>query len=289
MKTYMSDSYFHIGAQHVRSGLPCEDYALHGRAGDVHYLIVTDGCSSGGKTDVGARLLAHATARAIERGGNYSAPTVDPWSIQLSSDLLLDEVEHSLALRPSDMFATLLIGVLQVNGDGYAYIYGDGVVVAQYANGVRVYSKVSWDDNMPFYPRYQGELRDVFVTAHGGDLERERATHEVVRIDGLGVERSLQRLTLEQAMQGVEMGFGAPRFGPNPLQTIALFSDGITQIEGVPWEVAVDEALAFRSTTGAFLKRRMIRQLKQYEHNGKLPQDDVAGAVLVVDNEGGEA
>lgn len=250
MNSYTSDSYFHIGAQHMRSGLPCEDYALHGKAGNVQYLVVSDGCSSGGRTDVGARLLAHTTARAIERGAEDTAPTVDPWSIQLSSNLLLDGVEHSLALRPSDMFATLLVGVVQANGDGYARIYGDGVVAATYTNGVRVYSQVSWDDNMPFYPRYQRELRDAFVAAHGGDLTAERATHEVVRIAGDDLERTTRRLTLEQAMRGVEMDFPAPVCGPNPLHTVALFSDGIAQIEGVPWEQAVDEALAFRSTNG---------------------------------------
>jgi len=206
----------------------------------------------------------------------------------LSSNLLLDEVEHSLALRPEDMFATLLVGVVQAHGDGYLRVYGDGIVAACYDNGVRVYSQVSWDDNMPFYPRYQGNLRDAFIVAHGGDLDRERVTQEVVRVSGEHVVRTKTRVTLREAMDGDEMSLRAPQLPGDAPRMVALFSDGLAQIEGVSWEQAVDEALAFRSTKGAFLKRRMIRQFKQYERDGVIAHDDVAGAVLIRNKDGGE-
>ena len=65
MRRYTTDSVFAIGASHVATGKACQDYTLS-RASDTYaYAIVSDGCSSGGMTDVGARVLALATATAI--------------------------------------------------------------------------------------------------------------------------------------------------------------------------------------------------------------------------------
>jgi hypothetical protein len=45
--------------------MPCQDYALSGVTRHLAYAVVADGCSSGGKTDIGARVLALATAIAL--------------------------------------------------------------------------------------------------------------------------------------------------------------------------------------------------------------------------------
>ncbi len=61
-----TDHTFQIGLQHLQTGKPCQDFALSGTiADDLVYAIVSDGCSSGGMTDIGARLMVLATKRAI--------------------------------------------------------------------------------------------------------------------------------------------------------------------------------------------------------------------------------
>lgn len=277
MQLYTADSYFHIGATHVRSGLPCEDYALAHASDSLAYAIVSDGCSSGGRTDVGARVLAHLTARALEREKERTG-FPEAAAVATRVEVLLDEGRLLLGLTEYDMLATALVAVLS-NAGGYVRLYGDGVVARGYDDGVLVLSAFSWADNTPYYQSYGNGTAQTFVEAHGGDLAVPRLTEERVTIrEGL-VECEKISHTLAEGMAGVHIAIG--REEAAHLHTLAVFSDGLMQVEGVSWVQAVQDALAFRTTNGAFLKRRMIRQLKTYERDGFVPYDDVAGAVLV--------
>ena len=92
---FHADCSFHIGAQHLRLGLPNQDYALAGNLDDRAYVVVSDGCSSGGRTDIGARLVSLAAARALRE--QYE---VDPLHFVLAS--------RPFDLRPEDWWATCL-------------------------------------------------------------------------------------------------------------------------------------------------------------------------------------
>ena len=57
-----ADSYYTNGG--LNKG--CQDYALHDSGFfPAPYIIVCDGCSSSRFTDVGARLLAHASKKVL--------------------------------------------------------------------------------------------------------------------------------------------------------------------------------------------------------------------------------
>ena len=64
------------------------------------------------------------------------------------------------------------------------------------------------------------------------------------------------------------------------LEFLAVFSDGVTQIDGLDWKDAVVQLLAFKTTEGEFAKRRMIRLIKDAQAKGKGPVDDIAYAVV---------
>jgi hypothetical protein len=69
------------------------------------------------------------------------------------------------------------------------------------------------------------------------------------------------------------------------ISDIALFSDGVTQVDGMDWRDVVAELLSFKSTEGDFVKRRMNRFLKDCQKHGKGPVDDISMACIHIDHE----
>ena len=67
------DDYFHIGQMHLGSGKPCQDYSFSGIIDEGAFAIVSDGCSTGRHTDVGARIIVLSTVNAIQR---WLMPTI---------------------------------------------------------------------------------------------------------------------------------------------------------------------------------------------------------------------
>jgi hypothetical protein len=55
----------------------------------------------------------------------------------------------------------------------------------------------------------------------------------------------------------------------------AVFSDGITQIKDVDWKDAVFQFMNYKSTSGEFVKRRMMKALKTMT-----PMDDISCAAI---------
>ena len=141
--------------------------------------------------------------------------------------------------------------------------------------------KFEWDDNRPFYPSYQ-EI-DGFVLAHGGDLNSLRLNRECwVQMESNSFCYGNVGYTLREGIEGVTIGITHKTL--QTLKFIAVFSDGITQIDGIDWKDAVVMALSFKNTKGEFAKRRMIRTIKDTQKTGKGPLDDIAYAVIRVEN-----
>jgi hypothetical protein len=227
------DSYFVIGAAHTAAGEPCQDYALHG----PDYGVIADGCSSSrGRPDVGARLAAVALARAI------SAPVSDPACV---TKRLLDGLAAALATglaAREDLLTTT--GGFRVDEDGIqAWLWGDGVIYVEYADGSTEMRVVEWADNTPFYPVY---LLDPDPPA------------------------------LSATVNGIPAADSMPYYcdlrNPDapPVRNVIIATDGIRQIAGLSVADAIAQFTAFKTVEGAFLKRRMMRALKTFA-----PVDDL--------------
>jgi hypothetical protein len=66
---------------------------------------------------------------------------------------------------------------------------------------------------------------------------------------------------------------------------VAVFSDGVTQVDGMDWRDVVAELMNFKSIEGDFVKRRMNRFLKDCRAHGKGPIDDISMACIHIDHE----
>jgi len=280
-----TDSYFHIGKAHLSSGKPCQDYAISDVYEKMAFAIISDGCSTGRHTDVGSRILSLSTASAI-RDNWITRRKINmmktPAEINVGQTIVLAGMQDALGLITQDMLATCLYAYICPQG-GVVHVQGDGVVATKYCDGRIKVSNFEWLDNKPFYPAYKNGNLQNFIDAHGGNLDANRLREEIWMInpDGEEIPLDLKEHSLARGLDGVTFEFVQKEL--EEIEFIAVFSDGVAQIDGIDWKDAVVDFLAFKNTAGVFAARRMIRGIKDFQKGGKGPFDDIAYAVVRVD------
>jgi hypothetical protein len=268
-----ADHAFHIGSQHLRGGMPCQDYAMSGGGGGFGAAIVSDGCSSGGRTDVGARIIAHSTAIALAASTRLEERTIDFHC--RSTDL---RAQGALCLKAEDMLATC--AYVAVRGEiAMSRVIGDGVTAGLDRMGRLFMNRIDWARNMPVYRIYGiGDDYRSFIAAHGGPDVPGLSQHVHVRSEVR--DEMIRHTTVEEALHGVCVDVH-----PSTFKVLAVFSDGVTQVDGMDWRDVVAELMAFKSMEGDFVKRRMNRFLKDCLAHGKGPIDDISMAAIHLDHE----
>lgn len=271
-----TDHIFHIGQQHLRSGMPCQDYAVSGLAPDGAYAIVSDGCSGGGRTEVGAQILTLASALALrERAGKSQREASDEayWSMRAAREVL--------ALNQNDMLATLVVARAgSKEGGACVDFIGDGACAFGYRDGSFDVIRVEWQNNTPLYLAYRDDNNEGFIRAHGGGYSFA-CNIDRVHFSANGERRDLPRmgLPIQLALDlGVYVLPGAER-----LDFIAAFTDGVSQVDGMDWTDVIRELLAFKSRHGDFAKRRMHGFLRDAAKRGRGPLDDIGYAVIQIE------
>ena len=292
MIRFETDHYFQIGASHLSAGKPCQDYALSGSNNLVACAIVSDGCSTGRHTDVGSRVLTFSTLQAIRDHAKASNGALDTAMVSITSrqQQILSTSRALLGLERDDMLATCAYVYVSQLG-GFVHVQGDGVVGTKYRDGTIHMTRYEWANNTPFYPSYGDGSIEQFIGVHGGDLDSHRITRDFA-IRSPDPDRSLwdsvsSTHPLRQGLEGMVITITPEEL--SQIEYIAVFSDGATQVEGCDWKDVVTNLLSFKSSTGEFAKRRMIREIKEMQKIGKGPIDDIAfGVVRVLTSQEGE-
>ena len=285
-----TDNIYLIGKTHLKDGKPCQDYTLSSVVNDVGFAVVSDGCSSGGATDMGSRVIAYSARAAVK-----SLPeTLEderhniPLAIKEKQRSGILETCNTLGLVRNDMLATCIFAYF-TSETGFVHVTGDGVVAYKTHSGNVYMYRYEWVDNTPFYLAYDVfSENDLFARTHGGDLNAIKLTCESWEHDSSTGHNVLQstEITLAEGMQGVVLNFAkgsrpiAVPHNIEDLEFIAIFSDGVTQIEGTDWKDAVVQLLAFKTVEGDFAKRRMNFYLRGLQKDNKGPADDIAYAVI---------
>ncbi|UFX42154.1 protein phosphatase 2C domain-containing protein [Bradyrhizobium sp. 41S5] len=278
---FTADHAFHIGSQHLRGGMPCQDYALSAAPESGAYAIVCDGCSTGGHTDVGARIVAHSTAVFLADYAGSRAPLpIDAACFTNDKNARLD-----LGLSQEDMLATCLYAKAYPELPGiHLRMVGDGVVAYRSQSGAIWMARLDWAKNMPLYRAYLEDSNISFCKAHADSDPATTLTCH--RRDG---QRQIEHRDWDFA-HSLRRSIGGQEFYLNSEDTgglvdVAVLSDGVTQVDGMDWRDVVAELMSFKSTEGAFVKRRMLRFLKDCQAHGKGPLDDIAMACIHIDHE----
>lgn len=287
MFKFSADHHFVIGHDHVLQAKPCQDHALSFAGDHFAVAVVSDGCSSGGETDMGARLRTFSLMNTIKRiqDGVFSLSQA-PQEIILLQDQSLKEVSGLIGYSPHDALATSLYAYVTPKGS-YVHLRGDGVIALRLHDGSFVLSRYDWANNLPFYPAYEddGANLERFITLHGGSRANLALTEERwVQQPGCVFTKVSETMhSVEKGIQGIVLSIAEDTLAT--LSSIAVFTDGVTQIDGVDWKDAAMQLLDFKTREGAFVKRRMNRALKEYRKTGHGPLDDIACGVILIENQ----
>jgi hypothetical protein len=285
MLNIYADHYFHIGQVHLSGGKPCQDYALSKVSDETACIVVSDGCSMAGNTDMGARVLAYATMSAI----SDKKVKIVPSELNIYQQLQIGIASSVLGMERNDLLATCLCASITQSG-GFVHVRGDGVIAWRTRHGSIYMMRFDWPGNMPFYPAYSQDNFVSFVDAHGGDLDAPTLMTQLWSwMPDVGFEQVDNNvITLEQGITGVTQIFSGEQVC-NELAFVAAFTDGVTQVDGMDWKDAVVQLFAFKNVAGEFAKRRMIRMIKDSKLVGHGPLDDIAYAVVRVADESPES
>lgn len=280
------DHHFLIGKSHESHGLPCQDHVLTGTLdhGDAEraFAIVSDGCSSGGHTDIGSRIITTTTAKAmrIMLPSNRDFDSEHPEKIYRVALSFAEAGANCLGLENHDLLATQLFAVVEPSGHAFVSIYGDGAIATVDDEGAIDVMIYAWDLNTPFYPHQD---RNLFIEAQGGN-DNPSFTQKMFKLlpNGEVINSVEQRLTTEEGMNGVTWFSDLPR---EKVRLLCLFSDGIMQVDKMSVVDVIRNVLAFKNLSGEFVKRRLIRFLKDSKQLGVGPLDDLSVAVIKIDSE----
>lgn len=245
-----ADAYFRKGYSH----LVCEDYAVASTLGTVPYAIVSDGCSSSPRTDVGARLLASAAAASLKTGNGFEPYAV----IQKASD-----AARILELHPDSLDATLSVAYYY-NQKFHISLTGDGVIVLRRRSGEILTAVYSFSPEMPPYLNY---IMDVSRKESYMNVQPDMSVH----VEPCNEEfqqifwRSTERGYKGQGFDPLVASFEVPAA---EYDLVVLLSDGIETFRklepsmSIHFSEIIDEILAFKSYAGEFITRRCNKFFK---------------------------
>jgi hypothetical protein len=265
------DTAFTIGQAHFDTAKPCQDYSLAVQGLGQSWVVISDGCSTGGRTDMGARMWCQAFMHGL--------PTLAPegrYSLEGYRLMLLSEVAPLLApFDVTDGYATVGIAGASAKG-AHAALFGDGVIVIKKKNGNLVAIVVEFEKNTPRYLSYerdplllaqwQSQVADskVWVTtteyAKGGEVLSEfREASPAETFTGFWRDwEDCSDFSYLMVMTDGALSFGHP----STFESLQPLSD-------------------IRNPVGVFVQRKMGALARKWRKAGGLgPMDDLAiGAI----------
>ena len=264
MKTNL-DKFSVIGSTHKGN----QDYSYIEEFEQGTIMVVSDGCSAGNHTSVGARLMcliaakfAQITIRGMDPIGHLDS------YMQKACETLLNMPQ--LALDKRDLLATTMLwhasseteaAVLQVIGDGY--------ILVEDKIGEANLFEIKAEGNAPEYPVYKTAHYRQALTANFDDFPTFNTTISKFHRGKNGI--------WDQVVAGPRATFN---YLIPDLKSIHLISDGMEQFmeKTTGYRLCVteiaDEILAMKSRHGAFMQRRMNRMLLNFKEHDIEPQDD---------------
>jgi hypothetical protein len=273
------DSLFLQGASHR----VCEDYAVSEKIDDERaYIIVSDGCSSGMRSDVAARLLVLLAERIIRN--EFMCSTGD-FRDRLSGDQFLMLLERYYTtmfnlsnLQPTHrMIATLLVVIID-GAKMRVYMYGDGAVILDRRGSLEIRT-VSYEQQAPRYPVYsfRRELETNYLIEYKNQIVRTN----VLRLSESGMRNESVYCNAGDAEVRCGMTFDV---ATEDLDSIILSTDGLESFDGLGETESPDRAylakelVGFKTLKGEFLKRRVRALIEQLAKVKVVPQDDLGFA-----------
>jgi hypothetical protein len=198
-----------------------------------------------------------------------------------------DASVKALSLFQRDLLATRVYAVV-TEAFAYVHMHGDGVIAWKDTSEKITMIRYDWAENTPCYPSYDHDNYKSFLEVQS-KCEEQGLTEETIswtKENGFS-EKSTRVISINDGLGGMVRSWKQCELPE--LSLIMVMSDGVTRVEGVPWNEVVLESFQFKNLTGQFLKRRYIRMFKEWSKEGITPLDDIACAVIHLDHSTGES
>jgi hypothetical protein len=135
-----------IGSSHIEGGIPCQDAFAHASAGDVLVAVVCDGAGSAARSHVGSARFSRAVADALAaaataNGAGEALCDADPADLAEAARLAISAERSGLRELADaegvelNAFAATLVAAIVGPGGGWFLHVGDGIGVAELADG----------------------------------------------------------------------------------------------------------------------------------------------------------
>ncbi len=284
------DSHFVIGRDHVRQNAPCQDHALTALGNESSFIIISDGCSSGRHTDIGARIITTSgimSFREYENSKRHVSPHMLAKKFQNEIKSRSEKIRIALGLIPADLYATCIYAFVSKEG-GFVHVIGDGNAILSYEDGRRITYSLKWNENTPYYLSYSHSSLHDFIEIHTKIEGGEKSLKITKKIATAG-----EKIT-EETFLSVEAGLSGYTIEINPkdsmigLTSIIIASDGAESFTGDDKEDnserVTKELSSFKLFEGEFVKRRLARMLLTLSKEGIEPTDDISCAAIHVDH-----
>lgn len=285
-----SDSYFCIGQDHIKSGLPCQDYARSGvTKKGVHYAVVSDGCSGAPDTDIGSRMITLAFEQAlrkyedeiIESKGTFfvNGCASGSW-IQETLLLLSDTINANIGINIDNLYATLIAMIYHESFEEVQILLsGDGgfSYLSENSNHRNVY-QVTWDNNMPPYMAYMLNSDREQAYAKAMKNVKGKMMHSL-RLSENNITRQVYEMTIPDCFLRLHT---LPIAG---LKDIFVFTDGMASFPTMDSHEVVEIFTDIKIPHGMFIKRTCMANLKKLDKTHIQPTDDFSMAGLIFNHD----
>lgn len=293
------DSYFRIGSQHVRTALPCQDYAFAGRSTfGIDYAIVSDGCSASKDSDVGSRAITHWFRNQLD-----SFPTIFPADPEeykndkFYKELFIQRFKDHFGTMWSENFiphrecldATLVAAFIhRAFKKGYILVAGDGAFSIKNKDGTVESFYVCIDENAPPYLSYhlneKNKLRYLDFMA-----KQQARVHLFKAIKAGEGSPSFIEDSWYYASDVLENGGLVFSFDPQTTDVVSVFTDGIASFgkdgKAVPFGEVMGQFMDIKSPAGIFIGRTCISTFRKHAKENIDHYDDFSMAALKFNEE----
>lgn len=267
-----TDSAVLTGTHHSATARPCQDYGLAHCDENGAWVVVSDGCSSGGDTDLGARILARAVHQVLSE---QSALVQTAW---LEENVCAKAAGALDSHRVSDLLATLVVAQVR-DGTVRVSFFGDGVAVLRHTDGTLTRVQVTYSDNAPGYLAYT--FAPGLAQAWQAQYPGQQRTCRIQKLSAQGDVLEQQVIQAEACLTGLSLNWDIQA---DAIGCVLVATDGLDTAGTAP-EKAAAQVADIKGSVGEFLKRRMGKLARLWGKQNGFPDDDLAVSAVWISQE----
>lgn len=263
------------GYKHLSTGSQSQDYGLSFSVEGIDVCIVSDGCSTGGNTDLGSRYLVMSVKKLIAED---STLLVNPHDLEKEIVGAIHRNEWNL--DDQDMFAT--IQILSFDGSHYRLTsFGDGCFGFKTKDGLIHLKEISYSDNAPYYVLYNKNKE--YGNAWNLSASKKRIITKTIIKEGTKLienEDSVEFVLEEPSSSHFLNTYHTEIISKEDLEYFFVATDGLTSI-AEDLIKNVYETVSIKGFAGDFIKRRLGAQTRHWLKNvSQYPADDLTIALI---------